>query len=929
MRARALALGLCFSLSRGVPISSVAPPFATLWQCDASRAASQRWLAPRSPGILSLASNASSALTIVGWPAFSENTLLATFGASSSATVFNSSIVNATHVLLVTVSNSSGGAPPGQCLGPLYNGVVFPGAPLGAVACGDDAALAWEYVLADGTLRSGADAALCADFGSTFSCAGPEGAGLAYCNDALSAGERAADLAGRLSAAEAFSILSANMIVHPLNYGTNLGLPARGVPPMWYGECCHGAVSECGAPGDAGGSGCPTSFPAGGSTGASLNRSAWAAAAAAISTEARALYNQGLHGLSCFAPNINGYRDGRWGRGPETVSEDAFLSGEYGAIFASALQAEGETAVLRTLATIKHGAGYDMEDSDGAIRSSFSATISPRDLAEYFWPPFKAAAQRARPRFMMASYNAVNSIPSCANGEFMNTVLRGAWGFAGATISDCGGVAGIQTAHHFVNSTGGAVAAALAGGLDAECGDYFASFGPAAVAAGAVPVAAVRTAAARVLRAWFEAGFMNTASADPYAGLPPSVVDSAASRRLATEAAVAGAVLLRNDAPAAGGAPLLPLRAAAIRSLAVIGPHATSTTALLGPYAAQSNTVIANNSLAAALARRGAADGFAVTVAPGCASVACPDDAGFAAAVAAAKAADVVVAAFGLDGSQEGEGRDRRTLGLPGRQEDLLNALREAGTPAVLLLAHGGPLALVVAAEPTSYPSVLTIWYPGQAGGEAAVPILFGDASPSGRTMVSWLPQAWADARKVIDMTMQPHGDVPGATYKWFQGPGEALFEFGRGLSYTTFRFSWGAEPAQRSLDAAALASGASAPPAYRVNVTNTGAVVSDVSVLAFLSSGQPDEPLEELFDFGRLAALRPGETRQLIFSLALAVLASGRAPPAAAGAPLAGALFIRPGEYTLRFGDTRASGNFVATALVITGGAARLSERL
>jgi hypothetical protein len=329
------------------------------------------------------------------------------------------------------------------------------------------------------------------------------------------------------------------------------------------------------------------------------------------------------------------------------------------------------------------------------------------------------------------------------------------------------------------------------------------------------------------------------------------------------------------------------------------------------------------------LGRRGAADGFAVTVAPGCASIACPDDSLFAAALAAARNATVVVAAFGLDGSQEGEGHDRKTLGLPGRQEDLLNALRETGTPVILLLAHGGPIALAVAADAAAWPAVLTIWYPGQAGGAAAVPLLFGDTSPSGRTMVSWLPQTWADAREVIDMELQAHGAVPGATYRWFEGA--PLFEFGSGLSYTTFAYSWAdaAPPAAPpALDVAALADGRAAPPAYRVNVTNTGSVVSDVSVLAFVSSGQPDEPLRELFDFGRLAALAPGETRQLIFSLDLRVLASGRRPRnGAADGAHAATLFLYPGAYTISIGDTPSSGNAVSAALTLTGSPAALRD--
>jgi len=238
--------------------------------------------------------------------------------------------------------------------------------------------------------------------------------------------------------------------------------------------------------------------------------------------EARALYNQGLHGLGCFAPNVNPFRAPQWGRGAEVPSEDPFINGEFGAIFASALQGEGDASVLRVLATLKHGTAYDMENSDGKSRASFNAIVSDRDLAEFYWPPFKATAQRARPRFMMASYNAVNGVPSCANSLFMNTVLRGDWGYTGATITDCGGLEQIQTAHHYTNTTEETISVALASGLDSECGGYFAQYGSAAVASGAVPISALRLAASRALTSWFSAGFMPSpsgAGSDPYAVL--------------------------------------------------------------------------------------------------------------------------------------------------------------------------------------------------------------------------------------------------------------------------------------------------------------------------------------------------------------------------------------------------------------------------
>jgi beta-D-xylosidase 4 len=884
------------------------PPPALLWECASSRLPSQAWTLPtaNSTGLVSLHYNSSAALTVLGWPAFAHNLQLLTAGPPVNATP-------------LAFTGGSLRANASSCLGALY-GVPFHGAGVGAESCDGGPTQQWRYEPSDGTLRPALNASLCLDFGSTFTCA-RDGADLPYCDGRASAGARAADLSARLGAAELSSLLSSGIIVQPLNYGTNLGLPARGLPPLWWSECCHGAVASCGAAGTAGGTGCPTSLPAGLATGASLNSSAWALAGRVVSTEARALANQGLHGLGCFAPNVNPFRAPQWGRGAEVPSEDPLINGRFGAAFAGALQGEGEASVLRVLATLKHGTAYDMEDSNGQNRGSFNAIVTPRDLAEFYWAPFRTVAQHARPRFMMASYNALNGIPSCANGGFMNDALREEWGFGGATITDCGGLEGVLTSHHYTQNETDTVRVALAAGLDSECGSFFAQHGAAAVAEGAVDIQALRRAAQRTLTAWLEVGLLPGVGGeeDPYAPLGGTDVDTPSARALALDMAVQGAALLRN----AGEQPLLPLAPGAHKRVAVVGPHATSTTALLGPYSPPQNALVQNSSLAGALAQRGGVEGFTVTVAQGCASTSCPDDALFPAALAAAAGADLVVAAFGMDGSEEGEGRDRKNLTLPGRQEALLAALGALGKPLVLVLVHGGPLALGAAANATAFPAVLSLFYPGQFGGQAAARLLFGDASPSGRTLVTWYPARFNEQRAVVDMLLQPHGDVPGITYKWYSG--EVLFPFGVGGSYTTFSYAWcSASGARRVAQASALAAGLAAPPSYCVNVTNTGQRTSDVSVLAFLSSGLfPQEPLQELFDFGRLAALAPGETRALSFSPDLAVLASGRTPPLLLGGGAGPAdLFLFPGSYNVTIGDTPLAGgtNFVSGELVLEG---------
>jgi beta-D-xylosidase 4 len=732
-----------------------------LWQCTPGTAG-QAWTRPSAAnGSIALASNAATFLAIN--TAYARNVpLLVTAAAPSLFSLSGGALTSA-------VANHT------LCVQSLF-GVVFHGASLGLDACapGGAPAQGWVYSAADGTLRSAANASLCADVGSSNPCDAADAA-RAYCNPALPAAARAADLAARLSAAEASALLYADLIVESY-FGANAGLPQHGVPPLWYGECLHGAVSVCGAPAaDGSTSGCASSFPAGLAVGGSLNRSAWAALGAAVSTEVRGLNAQGLHGLACWAPNINPFRDPRWGRGHETVGEDAaVIQAEYAATYAAALQAEGDARTLKTLATCKHHYGYDLENSDNVTRTTFDARISQRDLVEYFWPPFRSCVERARTRSLMCSYNEVNGVPSCANGAFQNDIARGQWGFSGAIVSDCDAVQCVRS-FGYANSSSAVMRAVFEGGLDINCGATVARDAAAAVADGNITLALLRASAVRTLTMWFETGFMDPPALNPYAALGAGDVDTPAHRALALQVAQQGATLLRNDAspvsPNGANTPILPLPAT-VRRVAVVGPHYNSTQALLGNYSPL-NTVVNAQSVLQALQRRGARAGFSVAAAPGCAGVACADTAGFSAALAAAAGADVVVAVMGrcADGCPggdadkpfiEGEGRDRASLALPGKQEALLAALlaAEPRVPVVVLLVHGGPLAIEWTAA--HMPAVLTMWYPGEMGGDAAAGLLFGDVSPSGRSMMTWYDSSFETQRRVSDMTLAPHTGADG-----------------------------------------------------------------------------------------------------------------------------------------------------------------------
>jgi hypothetical protein len=383
--------------------------------------------------------------------------------------------------------------------------------------------------------------------------------------------------------------------------------------------------------------------------------------------------------------------------------------------------------------------------------------------------------------------------------------------------------------------------------------------------------------------------------------------------------------------PNGAGTPILPIPlsgARAVRRVAVVGPNANATQSLLGNYSPV-NVVVNNQSVLMGVQRRAAAAGVEVSYAPGCEGVACNGTSGFAAAVALAQAADVAIVVLGLCSSgcpggdadspySEGEGHDRVSLLLPNEQEALLAAVVASGTPTVLLLVHGGPVD--ISASKKTAPAILSLFYPGQMGGDAAAALLFGDVSPSGRSLYTWYPQAFAAQRLVVDMQLAPHANastnttIPGITYMFYEG-GDALWPFGWGLSYASFNFSWMAGGGiSTKVTTAVDAARAGGVPPFAVNVTNTGGVCSGVSALAFLApSGPPvpGEPLSELFDFQRVASLCPGQSAVLYFTVPPPVLAAFSARH--------NALAVRPGAYEIRIGDVR-EGAAAIGSLVVTG---------
>ena len=546
-----------------------------------------------------------------------------------------------------------------------------------------------------------------------------------------------------------------------------LGVPAYD----WWSEALHGVARA----------GRATVFPQAIALAATFDAPLLRQVATAISDEARAKFNLAqargergrYHGLTFFSPNINIFRDPRWGRGQETYGEDPLLTSRMGVAFIEGMQGD-DPRILKTVATAKHFAVHSGPEAD---RHSFDARPSAHDLADTYLPQFEAAVREAHVGSVMAAYNRVDGAPAAASARLLDETLRKAWGFAGYVVGDCGAVDDIFASHHSAPSSEAAAAMAVRAGTDLDCGRAYAALGPA-LAAGLVTEAELDRALVRLFTARFRLGLFDPAGATPWSALGEAAIASPAHRQLARAAAARAVVLLENR----NGA--LPL-ARSVKRIAVVGPTADDEEALLANYhGTPSHAVTLLEGLRAAARARGATVRYArgATLAGSGGSSAQLHE-----AVTAARKSDVVVAVLGLDPRLEGEENDsalnptgdRRALGLPASQEKLLEALVATGKPVIVVLTGGSALAVPFAAAHAA--ALLDAWYPGEEGGNAVADILFGDVNPAGRLPITFY-RAAADLPAFADYAMR------GRTYRYLTQP--PLYRFGDGLSYTTFGYA-------------------------------------------------------------------------------------------------------------------------------------------
>ncbi|OVA10053.1 Glycoside hydrolase [Macleaya cordata] len=627
-----------------------------------------------------------------------------------------------------------------------------------------------------------------------YPCKPPNHNSYTFCNTSLSISTRAKSLISVLTLPEKINQLSNN--ASPIS---RLGIP----PYQWWSESLHGIAIN--GPGVSFNGSIPsaTGFPQVLITAASFNRSLWYKIGSAIAVEARAMYNLGQAGLTFWAPNINIFRDPRWGRGQETPGEDPMVVSSYGVEYVKGFQGENLSSKngfeeeaenndsggdeLMVSACCKHFTAYDLESWGNYSRYSFNAVISEQDLEDTYQPPFKSCIQEGKASCLMCSYNQVNGVPACANEDLLQQA-RTQWGFRGYITSDCDAVATIYEYQHYVTSPADAVADVLKAGLDINCGSYLRLYTQPAIEQGKIKEEDIDRALFNLFSVQLRLGlFDGNPIKGKFGKLGPHNVCTQEHKKLALDAARQGIVLLKNDHK------FLPLNKIGVSSLAVIGPTANDTSKLGGGYTGvPCNPKSFVEGLQAYIKH--------TTYVPGCPDVPCSSSDGFGEAIRIAKEADVVVLIVGLDLSQETEDHDRLSLLLPGKQMDLIYAVANVSKrPVVLILTGGGPLDVSFAKEDPRIASILWVGYPGEAGGEALAEVIFGDFNPGGRLPVTWYPESFTSV-PMNDMGMRadPSRGYPGRTYRFYTG--DRVYGFGYGLSYTNYSYKFTNAPKKISL---------------------------------------------------------------------------------------------------------------------------------
>ena len=672
-----------------------------------------------------------------------------------------------------------------------------------------------------------------------------------YLNAALPAEERARDLVSRMTLEEK----AGQMVNH-----------APAIPRLhvaaydWWSEALHGVLLDG-----------TTEFPEPIGLGASFDAKGVHQMAVDIGIEGRIKHEEAVRegkgtfhtGLDFWSPNVNIFRDPRWGRGQETYGEDPFLTGRMAVEYVTGLQGD-DPRYFRVIATPKH---YDVHSGSELARHTVNITVSKHDMMDTYLPAFRAAVVDGHADSVMCAYNSINGQPACANQFLLQQMLRVDWNFQGYVVSDCDAVKDIYRGHHYTPSLPQAVAVSVQRGMDNECADFGNNANNQkdsepyieAVQKGYLKQSDLDRALVKLFTARIKLGMFDPPSMVPYTKYPESDLDSAAHRALALKLANESMTLLKNDG-------VLPLKTSGMK-IAVVGPLADQTAVLLGNYTGTPTHTV---SILEGLKKEFAGD--TITYVPGAnfptqvrpkprpngwsKEDLTPDPK----AVEVAKNADVVIAVVGITSHMESEeqrneqlpgfkGGDKTNLEMPQPEENLVRAVASAGKPLIVVLTNGSALAVNWEQEHAN--AILEAWYPGEEGGTAVADTLAGSNDPGGKLPVTFY--------KSIDQ-LPPFEDynMKGRTYRYFTG--KPLYPFGYGLSYTTFSFSGLTIPKETIK--------AGEPLMANVTVSNTGKVAGDEVAELYLKF--PDvagAPKIALRGFKRVH-LEPGQSKKVWFTL-------------------------------------------------------------
>lgn len=540
----------------------------------------------------------------------------------------------------------------------------------------------------------------------------------------------------------------------------------------WWNEALHGVARA----------GTATMFPQAIGLAAMFDDEFLQKIADIIATEGRAKYNEAVKhgdhdiykGLTFWSPNVNIFRDPRWGRGHETYGEDPYLSGRLGVAFIKGLQGDGK--YLKAAACAKH---FAVHSGPEAVRHEFNAEATPKDMWETYLPAFEECVVEAKVESVMGAYNRTNGEPCCGSYTLLRDILREKWKFEGHVVSDCWAIRDFHT-RHFVTSTAPESAAlALKAGCDLNCGNTYLHI-LQALQENLITEEDITRAAIRLFTTRIKLGMFDDDC--EYDNIPYSVVDSKEHNEVALEAARKSLVLLKNDG-------ILPLDKSKIKSIGVIGPNANSRLALKGNYYGTPSRYI---TFLEGIQDYLEDEDIRIYYSEGChlhkdkvEPLAQKHDR-LAEALTVAEHSDVVILCLGLDETLEGEegdtgnhaaSGDKLDLNLPEVQQTLLEKVVAVGKPTILLLATGSAMSINFANEHCN--AIIQTWYPGARGGQAVAECLFGEFSPAGKLPVTFY-KSLEGLPEFTDYSMK------GRTYRYIET--EPLYPFGYGLTYSKVR---------------------------------------------------------------------------------------------------------------------------------------------